>query len=207
MSSSDQSHIQALTALIQAHDRINPLEPAAEAWRHEAYKLSVQKKAIENEASHQVHVIKTKHKTMKESLVYSLDQMTERLVGNVTHRLTGAWMMLELRLDRLQVKLEDRNFSHARQCNYLADENRKLRSDKETLDKQISDLRHASLETEQLKEENNTLRRILADRKSPSISDSPVGLASEPDKSAIGNLLAELKALETEARRLDYRSK
>ena len=201
----EQSHIQALTALIQAHDRVNPLDPSAEAWRHEAYKLSVQKKAIEDEAAHHIRRGTQKIELTKSAAVSAVQISLEREIGNYSHKISSALMRLELRLDRLQTRLEDRKYHDDRKSYLFKTENARLELENAKLKQEISD-------SEKLRNENFDLRKILADKlkdekKFPITDEAEVRESNVLGKSEIGNLLAELKNLEAEARRLDFRSK
>ncbi len=160
----EQSHIQALTALVQAHDRISPLDQPAEAWRHEAYKLSIQKKAIEDEAVQQVTQANERLKQFRSAASVHIEAAVERELNNMFHKISCALMRTEMRIERLQGKIEDRKFIDQRRIDLT---------------------RH----------ENSELRRLVANKEQP----------AEETKGEIGSLLAELKALEAEARRLDLR--
>ena len=191
----EHSHIQALTALIQAQDRINPLDSASEAWRHEAYKLSIQKKAIEDEAAAQIKRTHDKLAHFRTNTATSIDRELE----NFSHKISCALMKLELRIDRVQTKISDRK--------NIIQENSKLT-------REISHISEKLREMETVKSENAELKKLIATpfvvaagavTAAPAVTMAAPAVTSAPGE--IGSLLAELKVLEAEARRLDFRAK
>ena len=198
----EQSHIQALTALIQANDRVNPLDPVSEAWRHEAYKISVQKKAIEDEATHQVRIATHKIDAIQAASWSAVNIALDREMANISHKISTALMRLELRLDRLETLFDDRKFYQDRKYQVIKLENTRLERESLKLKEEISD-------SEKLRAANLELRKILAEKiKDEKKTEELESRDSHSiGKSEIGHLLAELKDLEAEARRLDFRSK